>query len=106
MTPYSLRHAFASLRIREGLSIPEVAEQMGHSPQMTLTTYSHVIRELRGSPRVEMEEEIRSARESRGPLVDPQPPPLVVSRAEKPPISRDSSGWIRTSDLTIMSGAL
>ena len=106
VTPYSLRHAFASLRIREGLSIPEVAEQMGHSPQMTLTTYSHVIRELRGSPRLQMEAEIRSARESRGPLVDPQRGPLVVSRDKKPPSSRHSSGWIRTSDLTIMSGAL
>jgi integrase len=30
--PYDLRHAYASLQIRAGLSIPELAEQMGHSP--------------------------------------------------------------------------
>jgi hypothetical protein len=31
------------------MSIPELAEQMGHAPQMTVMTYTHVIRELRGS---------------------------------------------------------
>jgi integrase len=36
--PYDLRHAYASLQIRAGRSIPELAEQMGHSPQMTLKT--------------------------------------------------------------------
>lgn len=63
--PYDLRHAFASLQIRAGLSIPELAEQLGHSPHMTLTTYTHVIRELRGVPPVSMERQIRHAREGR-----------------------------------------
>ena len=38
LPPYDLRHAFASLQVRAGLSIPELAEQMGHSPAMTLNT--------------------------------------------------------------------
>lgn len=60
--PYTLRHSYASLRIREGASIPEVAEEPGHSPQMTLNTYSHVIRELRGADRVSAEDEVAAAR--------------------------------------------
>jgi integrase len=35
---YDLRHAFASLQVRAGLSIPELAEQMVHSPATTLNT--------------------------------------------------------------------
>lgn len=62
LPPYDLRHAFASLQIRAGMSIPELAEQMGHSPQMTLSTYAHVIRELKGEPGVSAEEQIEQAR--------------------------------------------
>jgi integrase len=72
LPPYDLRHAFASLQIRAGMSIPELAEQMGHSPQMTVMTYTHVIRELKGEPRVSAEEQIEQARsDRRGPQVDP-----------------------------------
>jgi hypothetical protein len=71
LPPYDLCHAFASLQIRAGLSIPELAEQMGHSPQMTVMTYTHVIRELKGEPRVSAEEQIeRARRDSGGPWVD------------------------------------
>jgi integrase len=63
LTPaYYLRHAYASLQIRAGRSIPELAERMGHSPQMTVSTYTHVIRELEGEPRVSAEEQIEAAR--------------------------------------------
>jgi integrase len=62
LPPYDLRHAFASLQLRAGLSIPELAEQMGHSPAMTLGTYAHVIRELKGEPVVSAEEQIERAR--------------------------------------------
>ena len=81
--PYTLRHSFASLRIREGASIPELAEELGHSPHMTLNTYSHVIRELRGTPTASAENEVLTARttargalnlEARGPSVDHQTP--------------------------------
>jgi integrase len=62
LPPYDLRHAFASLQIRAGLSIPELAEQMGHSPAMTLGTYAHVIRELKGEPVVSAEKQVQRAR--------------------------------------------
>jgi integrase len=62
LPPYDLRHAFASLQVRAGLSIPELAEQMGHSPAMTLNTYAHVIRELKGEPVVSAEEQVERAR--------------------------------------------
>jgi integrase len=61
--PYGLRHSYASLRIREGASIPELAEELGHSPQMTLGTYAHVIHELRGAPGRPAEQEISRARQ-------------------------------------------
>ena len=63
--PYDLRHAFASLQIRAGMSIPELAEQLGHSPAMTLATYSHVIRELKGGETLSAEDQVTRAREGR-----------------------------------------
>ena len=68
LPPYDLRHAFASLQIRAGISIPELAEQMGHSPQMTLSTYTHVMRELKGQPARSAEAQVHAAR-TRGPQV-------------------------------------
>jgi integrase len=65
LPPYDLRHAFASLQIRRGFSVPELAEQMGHVPAMTIGTYTHVIRELKGEPMVSAEEQIQRAREER-----------------------------------------
>jgi integrase len=65
LPPYDLRHAFASLQIRAGMSVPELAEQMGHAPAMTIGTYTHVIRELKGEPMVPAEEQIQRAREER-----------------------------------------
>ena len=62
LPPYDLRHAVASLHIRAGMSIPELAEQMGHSPQQTVSTYAHVIRELKGGPAVPAETQITRAR--------------------------------------------
>lgn len=63
LPPYDLRHAFASLQIRAGMSVPELAEQMGHAPAMTIGTYTHVIRELKGEPVVPAEEQIERARQ-------------------------------------------
>jgi hypothetical protein len=60
--PCGLRHCDASLRIREDASIPELAEELGHSPHMTLTTYAHVINELRGTPPLPAAGEVASAR--------------------------------------------
>ena len=72
LPPYDLRHAYASLQIRAGVSIPELAERLGHSPQMTVSTYTHVIRELEGEPRVSAEAQIERARNPRGREVDVQ----------------------------------
>jgi hypothetical protein len=44
------------------MSIPELAEQMGHSPQMTVGTYAHVFRELKSHPVMPAEESIEQAR--------------------------------------------
>jgi integrase len=74
--PYDLRHAFASLLIREQrTSIVELAEQLGHAPTMTLNTYTHVFREHRRSEPVEVTDWIRRAR-------NPQPVDGSVSAAE------------------------
>ena len=60
LPPYDLRHAFASLQIRAGMPLPELAEQLGHAPQMTLATYAHVMRELRGLQAVAAETRIQA----------------------------------------------
>ncbi len=61
--PYDLRHSFCSLLLAEGRSPLEVAEQLGHSPVMTLSTYGHVIRELKGQKHhLSAESLIRQAR--------------------------------------------
>jgi hypothetical protein len=44
-------------------SIVEIAAQLGHNPTMTLSTYAHVMAELREAPRRSAEDEIRAARE-------------------------------------------
>lgn len=61
-TPYDLRHSFASLLIHEGVSVVEVARQMGNAPDVTLTTYAHVFEELDPAERVSAVEAIRAAR--------------------------------------------
>jgi hypothetical protein len=47
------------------LTLWELAEQMGHAPAMTIGTYTHVIRELKGEPIVSAEEQIQRARDER-----------------------------------------
>ena len=59
---YDLRHSLASLLFAQRLSPAEIAEQMGHSIAMLLSTYVHVIAELRGRDTVDPEAEIRAAR--------------------------------------------
>lgn len=62
--PYDLRHSLASLLFAEGMNPAEIAEQMGHSLQTLLGTYTHVIAELRGQKRRSAEMLIRHARET------------------------------------------
>jgi integrase len=70
--PYDLRHSFASLLFQEGTNPAEIAEQMGHSLQMLLGTYTHVIEDLRGQPRRSAEDLIREARDSHTPQIAPE----------------------------------
>lgn len=51
ITPYTLRHSYASLLIHDGRSPVEVAGQMGHSPTMALNTYGHIFADLDRSER-------------------------------------------------------
>lgn len=61
--PYQLRHSYASLLIHEGrLSVREIADELGHSIQTLLTTYTHIINELRDAPKVPAVDEIEKAR--------------------------------------------
>lgn len=62
MRPYDLRHSFASLLIREGKSVVDVASQLGHAPTMTLSTYAHVMADLDDEDRRSADEMIREAR--------------------------------------------
>jgi integrase len=45
---YDLRHARATAMIYEGRNPVEIAAEMGHSPQVLLSTYAHVMAEHRG----------------------------------------------------------
>lgn len=63
VTPYSLRHTFASLLIAEGRSAHEVARLLGHStPALTLSTYGHLFDEAQLRERESMEEAAVRAR--------------------------------------------
>ena len=60
--PYDLRHSFASLLIREGLTVVEVAAQLGNAPEVTLSTYAHVFREFTPGEPISAEGAILAAR--------------------------------------------
>lgn len=64
VTPYYLRHTYASLRIAEQrLSLQEIAEELGHSLEVLATHYAHVISEYAGKGKIDPEKLIREARE-------------------------------------------
>jgi integrase len=61
-TAYQLRHTAASLFIASGLSVTEVANQLGHSPEVSTRTYQHLMEVARGKPMRPLDEWIASAR--------------------------------------------
>ncbi|MCW2959797.1 MAG: site-specific integrase [Thermoleophilia bacterium] len=66
--PYDLRHTCVSLRFMQGDSVIEVADDLGHSPAVCLSTYAHVVaeyRDLQPADRRTMEELVQATR-SRG----------------------------------------
>jgi integrase len=44
--PHDFRHRYASVKLREGVPVTELAAQLGHARKsLTLDTYSHVLLE-------------------------------------------------------------
>ena len=63
VTPYHLRHTFASLALHEGRSLPWIASEMGHaSPTTLLDHYAHLYHEAELATSVSMNDAIRDAR--------------------------------------------
>jgi integrase len=76
VTPYYLRHTYASLRIAEQrLSLQEIAEELGHSLEVLAEHYAHVISEYAGKGRIDPEKLIREARKrvARGDVSEHDP---------------------------------
>ena len=48
VTLYTLRHTHASLCHYVGLTVPEAARRLGHSPMLHISTYAHVIDGMQG----------------------------------------------------------
>jgi integrase len=63
---YDLRHSYVSLLLAEGRAIHYVAAQAGHDPQLTLSTYGHLLAEYTDADRIDAEEEIAKARRAMG----------------------------------------
>jgi integrase len=60
VTPYFLRHTYASLRFAEQrLSLQEIAEEMGHTVEVLARTYAHVVADYRGHGPVDLEAILR-----------------------------------------------
>ena len=93
--PYDLRHSFASLLIHERrLSIVEIARQLGHNPNVCLSTYAHVMAELDESRGVSAEEQILSARRPKHMCTNAASGPDVAHN-----VDRDPAASSETSDL-------
>jgi hypothetical protein len=106
-TPYDLRHSFASLLIHEGVSVVEVARQMGNAPDVTLGTYAHVFEELDPAERIGAVEAIYDAREG----LDVRAKHADVETGEdvttlKPASVLEADGETRTPDPIITSDVL
>lgn len=62
LKPYDLRHTAASLCAAAGWTHVEVAHQLGHSPEVSMRTYQHLI-DAKPGERRSVEDYIREARE-------------------------------------------
>lgn len=63
VTPYHLRHTFASLALHEGRSLPWIASEMGHaSPTTLLDHYAHLYHEAELATSIPMDVAIQDAR--------------------------------------------
>lgn len=66
--PKDLRHTRVSMLIIAGEEIPYIADQMGHGVDMTVKNYTHLMRELRGSEKIPVNELIVRARYANGTM--------------------------------------
>lgn len=64
--PYDLRHSFASLLLAEGRQPRWVADQLGHSLAVLLSTYAHLIDEYAEAANIDADAEIAKARRQVG----------------------------------------
>lgn len=64
--PYDLRHSFASLLLAEGRQPRWVADQLGHSLAVLLSTYAHLIDEYAEARSIDADAEIAKARRQVG----------------------------------------
>jgi integrase len=62
MRPYDLRHSLASLLFAEGRNPVEIADQLGNMVETLMSTYLHIIEDLRGQAPQKAEDVIRKAR--------------------------------------------
>jgi integrase len=62
VTPYTMRHSFASLLLASGAGLPETAYEMGHTVGVLTSTYAHAIAEFRGAGRIDPETTVGIAR--------------------------------------------
>jgi integrase len=63
ITPYYLRHTYASLRLAEQrLSLQEIADELGHDVDVLAKIYAHVISEYRGEGAIDPDALIAEAR--------------------------------------------
>ncbi len=104
--PYDLRHSFVSLLIHQGLSVVEIARQAGHSPQMTLSTYAHVLDELDPEQRLPADEQIRRARGGEEVSVLCPRPPSAEGTKKKSLQTASGACRTRTGDLLLAKQAL
>lgn len=62
VTPKTLRHSCASVRLRAGDPVAEIAADLGHSVDTLVRWYLHEIRASKGLPVVPVDEQIATAR--------------------------------------------
>ena len=103
--PYDLRHSFASLLLAEGRTIHYVAEQLGHDPSETLSTYGHVIAEYADRDNViDIDAEIQQAREKCPAPPPPRPPARQRSARARAKIAAALNGGVTVEELMSATG--
>lgn len=65
VSPYSLRHSFASLLAHQRRSGPYIAKELGHGLALSMSTYQHELLELENQPAISAVDAVRMARETR-----------------------------------------